>query len=165
MYGENWILELDSAARAELEELAHSTERAEADRARAILWSVDGWSSPQIAQRLSVRPERVRLWRCWYRSEGVAALRARPIPGPSGERGERALAAAEAILAEPRLSSAPPWTLPRLAAEIQRRTGVRISQPRLSVLLRKKGGSRSAARATRSRVGRTKRPSPRPTSG
>jgi transposase len=44
----------------------------------------------------------------------VAGLRSRPIPGPSGERGERALAAAEAILAQPRLSSAPPWTLPRL---------------------------------------------------
>jgi transposase len=93
MYGENWILELDSAARAELEQLARSVERAQADRARAraILWSVEGWSSPQIAARLSVRPERIRLWRSWYRAEGVAGLRSRPIPGPSGERGERAL--------------------------------------------------------------------------
>jgi transposase len=86
MYGENWILELDSAARAELEQLARSVERAQADRARAILWSVEGWSSPQIASRLSVRPERIRLWRSWYRGEGVAGLRSRPIPGPSGER-------------------------------------------------------------------------------
>jgi len=35
----------------------------------------------------------------------------------------------------------PNWTLPRLQGEIERRTGVSISKSRLSVVMRKKGGS------------------------
>ncbi len=44
---------------AELRTLAGSLDRAEADRARAILLSLEGWSSFRIAEAFSVKPYRV----------------------------------------------------------------------------------------------------------
>ena len=61
------------------------------------------------------------------------------VPGPSGERGLRALSIAAAILSEP-VQDRPNWTIPRLRAEIERRGGPPISKSRLSILLREKGG-------------------------
>ena len=61
-------------------------------------------------------------------------------PGPSPERGERALAIARELLSGP-VENRTNWTLPRLQAEIGRRAGLTISQSRLSILLREKGGS------------------------
>ena len=75
------------------------------------------------------------------------ALRTTLAPGPSPEKGERALAIASAILREP-VENRRNWTLPRLQAEIERQAGIRISKSRLSILLRKQGGSAGAARAT-----------------
>jgi transposase len=43
----------------------------------------------------------------------------------------------------------PNWTLPRLAEEVERRAGLRISRSRLSVVLRQKGLSAGGAPATR----------------
>jgi hypothetical protein len=48
--------------------------------------------------------------------------------------------------------------LPRLASEIERRTGERISSSRLSVVLRKKGLSAGAGRVTPWADGRTRTP-------
>jgi hypothetical protein len=48
----------------------------------------------------------------------------------------------------PDVSDRPNWTLPRLADEIEKRTGERISKSRLSVVL-KKGASPGVGRATR----------------
>ena len=43
----------------------------------------------------------------------------------------------------------PNWTLPRLADEIEKRSGMRISRSRLSVVLRQKGISAGDGPATR----------------
>ena len=74
-------------------------------------------------------------------------LRATLAPGPAAERGERALRCARELLAGA-VQDRPNWTLPRLRAEIEARTGVRVSQGHLSVLLREKGASVGAAPAT-----------------
>jgi FixJ family two-component response regulator len=49
--------------RAALAALAGSRDRGEADRARAVLLTLAGWSSPRIAEAFGVREDTVRLWR------------------------------------------------------------------------------------------------------
>lgn len=141
-------LEATKQQRVELEELARSDVRGEADRARAILLTLSGWTSPEVAEAFGVTADSVRHWRQWFAAGGIEALRSTLAPGPSPERGERALEIASAVLREP-VENRTNWTLPRLCAEIERQTGTRISRSRLSVLLRQKGGSAGAARGTR----------------
>lgn len=141
-----------TAQREELDRLTRSAKRGEADRARAILWSLDGETSPAIAARLGVRPDRVRKWRQRFSRGGVAALRARPRPGRPGARGQRALAAATALLDAPPLpgpEGGAVWTLPRLAGAVRRATEAPISAGYLGWLLRQKGASLGAGRGTR----------------
>ena len=123
-------------ARTVLAALLRSPDRGEADRARAILWTLDGQGSRMIAGTLGVRADRVRKWRSAFRAGGAEALRSRPHTGRPGHRGAAVLACARAILAEP---SRAVWTLPRLKAEIGRRAGLTISPSRLSTLLRQGG--------------------------
>lgn len=130
-----------------LKELARSERRDEADRARAMLLSLEGWTSEEIGAAFGVTADSVRHWRGWHASAGVEGLRAAVVPGPSGERGLRALSIAAAILSEP-VENRPNWTIPRLQAEIVRRGGPPISTSRLSILLREKGGSAGGAPAT-----------------
>ena len=49
--------------KAPLEALAASRDRGEADRARAVLLTLAGWTSPRIAEAFGVREDTVRLWR------------------------------------------------------------------------------------------------------
>ena len=126
--------------------MSRSEVRGEADRARAILLTLQGWTSLEVAEAFGVTPEAVRHWRGWFGERGVDALRSTLAPGPSGARGERALAVAGALLRQP-VENRTNWTLPRLRAEVERQTGVTISAGRLSVLL-KKGGSDGAGRGT-----------------
>jgi transposase len=72
-----------------------------------------------------------------FMTGGVDALRARVPPGPVPVKALRALEVAEEVLSAP-VADRPNWTLPRLADEIEKRSGVRISRSRLSVVLRKK---------------------------
>lgn len=145
-------LEATDQQRAALEALARSGARGEADRARAVLLSLDGWSSAAIGRALRVRADTVRAWRGLVAGGGVAALRARSRPGRPGGQGMAALTCAERLLAEP---GDVVWTLPRLKAEIARRAGVAISTSRLSRLLRRKGASPGEGPGTRSRDART----------
>ena len=133
---------------AALRELARSEVRGEADRARAILLTLSGWTSVELAEAFGVTADSVRHWRQWFVEGGVDALRSTLAPGPSPEKGERALAVAAELLRQP-VENRPNWTLPRLRAEIERQAGVRISKSRLSILLRKKGGSVGDAHDTR----------------
>ena len=132
---------------AALRELAGSERRDEADRARGRLLSLEGWTSEAIGTAFGVTADSVRHWRNWYATGGVEGLRAAVVPGPSGERGLRALSIAAAILSEP-VENRPNWTIPRLRAEIERRGGPPISKSRLSILLREKGGSAGGGLAT-----------------
>ena len=147
-------LAVDEAGRAELERLGGSAARREADRARAVLWSLDGETSATIAARLGVRAEQVRRWRSAVRSGGVSALRARPRPGRIPRKREAALVVARDLLAAP-VADRPVWTLARLAAEIRVRTGEMVSPGHLSVVLRK-GATAGGGHGTPSRGGRTR---------
>lgn len=134
--------------RAELEAMASGRDRAEADRARAILLTLGGWTSARIAEAFGVREDTVRLWRSAFMSGGIDALKASVAPGPAPVKAEAALRVAAPLLSAP-VADRPNWTLARLAQEIERREGVSISRSQLSKVLRQKGGSASADRDTR----------------
>ena len=51
--------------------LARSRDRGEADRARAVLLTLSGWTSPRIAEAFGVREDTVRLWRSDFMRDGV----------------------------------------------------------------------------------------------
>ena len=154
----------DEAGRAELERLGRSAARREADRARAVLWALEGETSPAIAARLGVRAEQqVRRWRAAFRRGGVEALRSRPRPGRTPRKREAALAVAGELL-KGGAADRPVWTLARLAAEVAARTGETISPGHLSVVLRE-GATAGAGHGTRSRHGRTRTPSTTPACG
>lgn len=120
-----------------LQALASSRERGEADRARAVLLTLAGWTSARIAEAFGVREDTVRLWRSDFARGGVAALKASVAPGPVPLKAEAALRVAEPLLREP-VADRPNWTLARLAGEIGRQEGVSISRSQLSKVLRKK---------------------------
>lgn len=128
--------------------LSRSKDRAEADRARALLLTLSGWTSAMIGEAFGVREDTVRQWRSLFMAGGVAALKTRKAPGAAPVKAQAALAVAEELLATP-VADRVNWTLPRLAEEIERRTGLSISRSRLSVVLRKKGAFAGAGRGTR----------------
>jgi transposase len=138
----------DEAQRRELVALSHSRDRGEADRARAILLTLSGCTSGRIAEAFGVREDTVRFWRSTFMTGGVEALKKSVAPGPTPVKAERALAVAEEVLSAP-VANRPNWTLPRLADEIEKRAGVRISRSRLSVVLRQRGISAGGVHATR----------------
>jgi transposase len=128
----------------ELEALALSRDRGEADRARAVLLTLRGWTSSRIAQAFGVREDTVRLWRSDFARGGVAALKASIAPGPLPVKTEAALRVVTPLLEAP-VADRPNWTIPRLIAEIKAREGVEIGRSQLSKALRKKssaGGGR-----------------------
>jgi len=133
--------------REELRRLAGSFDRAEADRARSILLTLEGWTSIEIGQAFGVREDTVRFWRSEYARVGIQSLETHVAVGPAAVKAPAALRVAEAVLTEP-VADRTNWTLPRLADEIERREGVRISPSRLSVVLRKKGVFDSVAPGT-----------------
>lgn len=117
--------------------LAHSRDRGEADRARAVLLTLAGWTSPRIAEAFGVREDTVRLWRSAFASGGVEALQATVAPGPAPVKTEAALRVVSPLLEAP-VADRPNWTIARLRAEIEAHEGVKISRSQLSKALRKK---------------------------
>ena len=132
---------------AALADLAGSRDRGEADRARAIVLTISGWTSVRIAEAFGVREDTVRLWRSDFMKGGVDALKATVAPGPAAVKSAAALRVAIPLLSEP-VADRPNWTIPRLCAEIEAREGVSISRSQLSKALRKKS-SVGAAPGTR----------------
>jgi transposase len=128
---------------AELSALAGSRDRGEADRARAVLLTVVGWTSGRIAAAFAVREDTVRLWRSDFMKGGVDALKATVAFGPAPVKSEAALRVAMPLLAAP-VADRPNWTIPRLRAEIEAREGVSISRSQLSKALRKKSSAGGA---------------------
>src|SRR3954468_13921756 len=147
MVGKSPVVASEEQRRA-LMALSRSRDRGEADRARAILLTLLGWASGQIAQAFGVREDTVRFWRSAFRTGGIAALKTAVAPGPVPVKAACALAVAEEVLSGP-VADRPNWTLPRLADEIEKRSGMRISRSRLSVVLRQKGISAGGGPATR----------------
>jgi transposase len=128
----------DAEQRRALMVLSRSRDRGEADRARAILLTLSGWTSGPIAEAFGVREDTVRGWRSAFMTGGIEALKTSVAPGPAPVKAQAAWAVAEEVLSAP-VADRPNWTLPRLADEIERRAGLRISPSRLSVVLRQKG--------------------------
>jgi transposase len=126
--------------KAALRELAGSWDRGEADRARALLLTLAGWTSPRIAEAFGVREDTVRLWRSDFMRGGVEALKASPAPGPAPVKAAAALRIVTPLLEAP-VADRHNWTLARLIAEIESREGVTISKSRLSKVLRKKNSA------------------------
>ena len=137
----------DEEQRQRLIALSRSRDRGEADRARAMLLTLSGWTSGQIAEAFGVREDTVWFWRSAFGTGGIEALKKSVALGPAPVKAECALAVAEEGLSGP-VANRPNWTLPRLADAIETRSGVRISRSRLSVVLRQKGISAGAIRAT-----------------
>ena len=137
MAGKSPVAATEEQGRA-LMALSRSRDRGEADRARAILLTLSGWTSGQIAEAFGVREDTVRFWRSAFITGGLEALKKSVAPGPAPVKAECALAVAAEVLSGP-VADRPNGTLPRLADEIERRAGVRISSSRLSVVLRQKG--------------------------
>lgn len=133
---------------SELAAMASGLDRPQADRARAILLTLSGWTSPRIAQAFGVQENTVRLWRGAFQAGGSEALRTRVAAGPAPVKAEAALRVAGPLLSAP-VADRTNWTLARLAEEIARQEGVTISRSQLSKVLRRKGGSATGARATR----------------
>ena len=131
-----------------LRAIANGADRAEADRARAILLTLGGWTSARIAEAFGVREGTVRLWRSDFMADGVGSLRASIAPGPTPVKAAAALRVAEPLLSAP-VADRTNWTLARLAEEIARQEAVTISRSQLSKVLRKKGVLAGAGRATR----------------
>jgi transposase len=130
--------------RSALVALAGSRDRGEADRARAVLLTLSGWTSPRIAEAFGVREDTVRLWRSDFAGRGIEALKASVAPGPAPVKSETALRVVTPLLDQP-VADRRNWTIPRLRVEIEAREGVRISRSQLSKALRKKssvGGDR-----------------------
>jgi transposase len=134
--------------RAALKAMAGGADRAEVDRARAIVLTLGSWTSARIAEAFGVREDTVRLWRSDFMSGGVDALKASVAPGPAPVKAAAALKVAEPLLSAP-VANRTNWTLARLAEEITSREGVTISRSQLSKVLRKKGVSAGAGRGTR----------------
>ena len=130
--------------RAGLLALAGSRDRGEADRARAVLLTLAGWTSPKIAEAFGVREDTVRLWRSDFAGGDIEALKASVAAGPAPLKSEAALRVVTPLLEQP-VADRRNWTIPRLRAEIEACDGVRISRSQLSKALRKKssvGGDR-----------------------
>ena len=133
-------VEASDEQRVALAAVAASRDRGEADRARAVLLTLAGWTSPRIAEAFGVRDDTVRLWRSDFGRGGVEALKASIAPGPPPVKSSTALRVVAPLLEEP-VADRPNWTIARLRAEIQAREGVCISRSQLSKALRKKSSA------------------------
>src|ERR1051325_6345138 len=113
-------LTADAAVQVVLRALSKSEQRDEADRARAILLTLEGRHAGDIAAVLGVHVSTVRNWRGYFAHGGVAGLRRRLRPGQQAVIGPHAGAIAASILNDD-VRHDGGWTLPRLCAEIARR--------------------------------------------
>src|SRR4051812_35457860 len=148
-------LTADAAEQAALRALSKSEHRGEADRARAILLTLEGRRAGEIAAVLGVHTSTVRNWRGYFAHGGGAGLRRRQRPGQQAKIGPHAGAIAAAILnGDTRHDGG--WTLVRLCAEIVRRGGPAIS-PRWLAHQLCQGGLPGGGRVTRSKGARTQR--------
>jgi transposase len=150
----------DETTLGELRALAKSKLRAEAHRALAVLWMLEGIGDAEIAARLGIGLSTVRTHRIAFARDGVAGLHAKIQTGRPAVKGPAAVAVAERLVRE-RKEDDPPVTLARIQAAFLAETGQTIDAGHLSVVLRKKGASRGGRLGTRSRKGRTWLPSRR----
>ena len=127
-----------------LQLLAQSADRREADRARAILLTLEGWTSGDLAEVFGAREDVVRFWRSDFMRGGVDAVRASRAPGAPPVKSEAIERVVTPLLEAP-VADRPNWTIPRLIEEVRRQERVTVSRSTMSKVLRKKtsaGGGR-----------------------
>jgi len=83
--------------KAALETLAASKDRGEADRARAILLTLKGWTSARIAEVFCVREDTVRFWRGEFARGGVDAVKASGLCRPAAGEDRGSVAGLHAV--------------------------------------------------------------------
>lgn len=83
------VITAAAATLAELRRLAKSKLRAEAHRALAVLWMLDGVGDAEIAQRLGMAMPTVRMPRIAFARNGIAGLRAKPHVGRPAVKARR----------------------------------------------------------------------------
>ena len=127
----------DEAQIVGLEALAASRDRGEADRSRAILLTLAGWTSSEIAEVFRVREDTVRFWRGDFLRGGVEAIKASVYAGPPPIKTEAALRVVTPLLEAP-VADRANWTIPRLIAEIKTQERITVGRSTLSKVLRKK---------------------------
>src|SRR4051812_49712150 len=91
-------LTADAAEQAGLRALSKSEHRGEADRARAILLTLEGRRAAEIGAVLGVHVSTVRNWRGYFAHGGVAGLRRRHRPRQGGTSGPPGRGVAPAVL-------------------------------------------------------------------
>ena len=136
MAGKSPVTASDEQKRA-LEALAGSKDRREADRARAILLTLKGWTSSEIAEVFCVRDDMVRFWRGDFTRDGIEGIKASVYAGPPPLKTEAALRVCTPLLEAP-VADRANWTIPRLIAEVKARERIDIGPSQLSKALRKK---------------------------
>ena len=129
-------LTASEAQRAGLMVLAGSRDRGEADRARAVLPTLAGWTSARIAAAFGVREDTVRLWRSDFMSGGVEALKATVATGRVPVKSEAALRVALPLLGEP-VADRRAWMIPHCAPR-SKHVRACACRSQLSKALRKK---------------------------
>ena len=149
--------------RTALTALAGSRDRGEADRARAVLLTLAGWTSPRIAEAFGVREDTVRLWRSDFMRDGVAAVKASVAPGPAPVKSEAALRVVIPLLDAP-VADRRNWTIRACAPRSQRvqvsRSAVRNCPRRCAKKVPLAAAAPHAERTPERRRGRTGRSAP-----
>lgn len=128
-----------------LDELRFSTRDAKVFRnATIILLSAAGNSKPMIAHEMGCSTATVDNVRRKYRQQGIEGLLPRTSPGRTSRATPQYRAALREAVQTPPQSLGygfSVWSLPRIAAHLQRKTGVSLSDDQLGRVLREEGYS------------------------
>lgn len=114
-----------------LERLHRRTENADVrSRCDMILWSNEGLSPPQIAERVRFSHDTVSRYIARYEGEGIQGLLPRSRSGrPRKVTAEYEALLMELVAQEPRSVGMPfsNWTTANLATELAKRTGIELT--------------------------------------
>src|SRR5499427_3727774 len=92
-------LVLSSEERAQVEQARRSRPQI-AERCHYVLLNAEGWSVPQIAQRLDRNEHTIRTWLKAYQTAGLQGLHNTPQPGRPATKAQRVTAHLESLLAQ-----------------------------------------------------------------
>ena len=81
-------------------EQARRTRPQIAERCHYVLLNAEGWSVPQIAQRLDRNEHTIRTWLKAYQTAGLQGLHNTPQPGRPATKGQSVTAQLESLLAQ-----------------------------------------------------------------
>lgn len=139
-----------------------SAEQLEQRRRRAVAMSQQGHGPTRIAAVLRTTPQTVCQWLREYRTGGLEALAASPVPGRPPKLNARRRRALVSCLLKGAAAfgfATDLWTCPRIGLLIEQRYGVHYHVDAIPRLMASLGFSPSEARAA---SGRTRRRGDRP---